>query len=288
MAGGRMNDQNEVIDQTPPRVRLGRRPHKTSRRALQFSHFSKALSLPKATNHWTRRKKLARRSYGNNILGNCTIAKQVVAAQFMERLEQPRRRFEVTTEEINRVYLRMTDDLYGGGDTGAYEDDALNRWRNPELTFRDTKQNPYAISAYLKINAADHDELKLALALAGAKGIACCMNLPRAFEDQDPPAKWDVPDDTPMVGPLTPGGWGGHSMWFIDYTEEGMIPWHTWDDLETNVVTWDAVAAYLDEAHLVIDAMNPWRKKLQAQSTGRLDLGGVRDAVNAISSVLIP
>src|SRR5688500_6730710 len=112
--------------------RLGRLPMKSTRRALMFNDFVKFLKVPRSQTYWRSRKPIPLRSYGNLRHGCCTVAKQAVAATRMERLEQ-QRTIHVTDEEVLRVYYAMTTALYGGGDTGAYEDDALNRWRNPDL-----------------------------------------------------------------------------------------------------------------------------------------------------------
>lgn len=265
--------------------RLGRLPAKSTRRALMFSDFVKFLKIPTSQTYWRSRKAIPLRSYGNLEQGCCTIAKQAVAATRMERLET-RRTISIADAEVLRVYYAMTEALYGGGDTGAYEDDALNRWRNPDLTFRDAADNPYTIDAYLRLNAKDHDELRAALALAGAKGIAICLNLPKAYERIDPPATWDVPANDSLIGKWLPGSWGGHSLWCNGFTPDGAIPDHTWD-LPNNLVSWEAMAAYCDEAHVVIDSIDAWRAIAKSQSAVKINLGDVRDAVNAVSAIRI-
>ncbi|HXG72287.1 MAG TPA: hypothetical protein VNJ04_16880, partial [Gemmatimonadaceae bacterium] len=101
-----------------------------------------------------------------------------------------------------------------------------------------------------------------------------------------PPQTWDVPEGTPMVGEWRPGSWGGHSMWAIgDYDEEGFWAPHTWN-MKDQKITWRAAAAYLDEAHVIIDSLNAWRKNKAANKF--INLGDVRDAVNAVSSIQVP
>lgn len=276
-----MNEE-DTVSETVQR-RLGRLPMKTTRKALLFADFFNFVTLPAKQDYWTKRTQLPLRTFGNIELGNCTRAKQAVAAQRMERLEQ-RRLIEITDEEIKRVYREMSDRRYGGGDNGAYEDDALSDWRNPELTFRDTAGHPYTIDAYLRVNAANHNELRAALVLSGAKGIAVCLNLPTAFSRIDPPATWDVPKDQPLIGEWMPGSWGGHSVWAHGYTKHGLWLDTTWN-LAPNILTWEAAAAYLDEAHLCMDSVNAWRKKSTPKI--RKALGDVVDAVNAVSSIPI-
>ncbi len=267
----------------PDTAKLGRLPMKTTRKALLFSDFFKFIKIPKQQVYWSTVTPLPLRTYGNTEYGDCTRAKQAVAASRMERLEQ-RKLIEISDAEVIRVYEAMTARLYGGGDTGAFEDDALNEWRNPDYTFKDTTGHPYTIDAYLRINAANHDEVRSALALAGAKGIAICLNLPVAFSRVDPPAKWDVPAGTRLTGDWLPGSWGGHSLWANGYTPEGIILDHTWN-LPNNVLTWEAAAAYMDEAHLVLDSADAWRKR----ATGKVkaQIAAVIAAVNEVSSIKV-
>ncbi len=279
---------NERVASHTTLPRLGRLPAKASTRALFLNRFS-ALDAtpPAATNFWPRRKAFPLRSFGNLQWGDCTRAKQAIAAMRMERIEQ-HRTIKIADEEIIKVYQEMSDRLYGGGDNGAYETDALDCWRRPEYTFKDmgTANSPpryLTIDAYLRLNPFDHDEMKRGLALAGAHGLAVCLNLPLGFAYIEPPNDWDYPAGTPLTGQWMPGSWGGHSMWARDYDEVGIWLVHTWD-IPDQRITWRAAAAYLDEAHLVIDSFNWWRNAKPKM----LDFPGVKEAVNRVSSVKIP
>jgi hypothetical protein len=278
------NEQCEISEQK--QVRLGRLPMKSTMKALQFADFFQFVQLPKAQTYWRKKPALPLRTFGNTQYGCCTRAKQAVAALRMERLEQRGKTIDITDAEVIRVYQDMSNRLYGGGDNGAYEDDALKEWRNPDTTFRDVDGHPYSIDAYLRLNAKNVNELKAGLALAGAKGIAICMDLPRAFASIDPPTPWGLPAaGVPLVGDLVPGSWGGHSMWCNGFTKDGLIVDDTWA-MPNRLITWDAVAAYLDEAHLVIDSIDAWRKKAISRK-GRQALGDIVDAVNAVSAIRI-
>ena len=279
-----MNEDDAISEAAAKR--LGRLPMKTTRKALQFSDFFRFVDIPKTQTYWKKKPAIPLRSYGNLEMGCCTRAKQAVASTRMERIESRGRvTLNIPDSEVIRVYREMSDRLYGGGDNGAYEDDALNEWRNPEKTFRDEHGHPHTIDAYLRINAANHDEVRAALALAGAKGIAACVNLPMAFARVDPPATWNVPKDQPLIGQWMPGSWGGHSIWLHGMTTEGPNADTTWE-LPPNVITWEACAAYMDEAHLVIDSVDLWRRKATTRKE-RTGLGDVIDAVNAASSIPI-
>jgi hypothetical protein len=266
---------------------LGRLPSKADPRALFLNRFS-ALDVtpPAKTNFWPRRKAFPLRSFGNLTYGDCTRAKQAIAAMRMERIEQYRT-IKIDDTEIIRVYREMSDRLYGGGDNGAYETDALDCWRRKEYTFRDmgTANSPprdLTIDAYLRINPYDHDELRRAMATAGAHGLAVCVNLPWAFSSIDPPSDWDIPTGS-LIGEWLPGSWGGHSLWARDYDEVGIWLVHTWE-IPDQRITWRAAAAYLDEAHLVVDSWNWWKN---TKDPRLMDLDALRAAVNRVSSVKI-
>lgn len=273
-----------VINEDPIQpYRLGRLQRTSDRRALMLANFLDETSEPPVrTNFWTKRVPFPLRTFGNTEHGCCTRAKQAIASMRMERIEQ-RRTIDFNTDEILRVYYDMTSRLYGGGDTGAYEIDALSEWRKPDLTFRDQKGRPVLIDAYLQLNPANHREMKHAIWTAGAKGIAVCLNLPAAWRYVKPPADWDCPaDNDPALRSWEwrPGSWGGHSMWDYEYDEVGLWLDHTWD-LAPQRITWRAAARYLDEAHLVIDSVNEWKRLKLLSSTM---LNHIVEAVNGVSS----
>lgn len=260
---------------------LGRLPATSSRKALQFSDFFRFLKLPATSNSWAKRQPIPIRSFGNDRYGDCTIAKQAVASTRFERLEQ-RKTITISDAEVIRVYLEMTSRLYGGGDTGAFETDALDNWRNPDLTFKDTDGHPYTIDAYLALNAKNQDEVKAAIALSAAKGIAVCFNLPSAIQGHD--ERWEAPPKGQSpIGPWLPGSWGGHSVNCYGYTADGLLLDMTWD-IPPLIATWDFAAIYMDEAHLIIDSVDSWRHMTGRAGIGTLKLKQVVDAVNDVSS----
>jgi hypothetical protein len=279
----RFQTNERTSDDAPGR--LGRLPVRSDTRALLFDDFITApATLPKATNFWRRRSGFPLRTFGNDKYGDCTRAKQAVAHMRIERLET-RRTPEITDDEVVRVYVDMSNRLYGGGDNGAFETDALSEWRNPDLTFRDTKGRPLTIDAFLRLNPFNHDQLRAALVVAGPKGFPFCINLPYAFQSILPPADWDIPSDPGFqpIGAWMPGSWGGHSMWAFDYDEVGLWYDHTWA-LKPQRITWRAAAIYIDEAHSVIDSIDTWRKQRSLPSK---TLKAIAGAVNDVSVIKV-
>jgi hypothetical protein len=248
-----------------------------------FVDFVKFIELPKATKYWTRKAPFPLRTFGNTSAGCCTRAAQAQAVLRMERIEQ-RRLINITDDEVLRVYVDMSNRLYGGGDNGAYMEDALNEWRRPETTFRDTDGKPYTIDAYLRINPFNHEEVKAGLALSGAKGIYVALNLPAAWQSVEPPAAWDIPEGQPAIGPWLPGSWGGHALWARDFDAQGIWLVQTWNLADT-LLTWRAAATYMDEAFVVIDSINSWKRK--PRGAVRLNLKAVVAAVNDVSDMKI-
>ena len=270
--------------------RLGKAPAKSHPKLLMASRFLDDQKEPPAkTNYWPKKTAFKPRHFGNIELGSCTRSKQAWAILRMERREQ-RRTVIITDEEVKRVYKDMTTRYYGadwvndpvGSDTGAYELDALNDWRRKEFSIHDgkVKDRVYTIDAYVRVNQFDIRAVKNAIATAGAKGIAVCFNLPLMWA-YTPGNHWDIPEGVQPIGLYMPGSWGGHSMWAIDYNEEGVFLDSTWMEA-VGFISWRAFLIYCDEAYLVVDSINEWKKK----KTG-LDLGALKKAVNLVSSLQI-
>jgi hypothetical protein len=275
-----ISDNNEQISSD---VRLGKLPAKSSLKALLFEDFLRAdVLIPPSYNFWAKRKAFPIVSFGNTAHGCCTIASQAVAAMRMERLEQ-RRTVNITTDSVLKAYYDMTARLYGGGDTGAYETDALSNWRKPDLTFSDVKGRPFTIDAFTRINHFDHNAIRRAFYITAGKGLKVCFNLPLAWASRtsNKGGIWDLPEGQPLTGEWMPGTWGGHSMWSIsNYNAIGFETPHTWD-FPNQFITWRGAAAYMDEVHVVFDSLNAWKKTPAAKV---IDFDKLREAVNSVSS----
>lgn len=241
--------------------RIGKAPSKSHPLMLSAANYlGKAIVIPEVFNYWSKRKKLPSDiDYGNDNNGDCTFASQAVMALKME-LQERRRLISIDTDEILRVYYNLTKRLYGGGDTGAYELDALSNWRNADLTFRDTKRNPLTIDAYTKVNHSIISEVKKAIFLSAAKGVKVCFNMPIAWANT---LTWDIPEKQLPIGKYLPGSWGGHSMASAEgYDKDWCYLNHTWTGCGVGKISWKAFAIYCDESYMVIDSVNSWKKKL--------------------------
>lgn len=270
------NSENVII----PGRRTGKAPargHVKMLNAVNYLDVTK--EIPDEFEPWKKRTKFPIRSFGNIENGDCTRASQAILQMRSERLEQ-RRTIDIADAEVLRVYYEMTGRLYGGGDTGAYEMDALNEWRRPETTFKDSKGRPFTIDAFTRINQTNIDEVKRSLYVSQTFGIKFCMNLPYAFADM-PISMWDIPEGQPLTGIWRPGTWGGHSMTTVGYTKMGIV-WPTTWDTPDGFITWRAFAAYCDESYLVIDSINAWKKKRAIANI--IDLTAIKNDVNAVSS----
>lgn len=240
--------------------RIGKAPSKSHPLMLSASNYMGAnIVVPEKFAYWKKRKPLPiDTDYGNNEHGDCTIASQVIIARKME-LQERRRLINIDKEEILRVYYNLTARLYGGGDLGAYELDALGNWRNADLTFRDTKGNPLTIDAYTRVNQSIQYEVKKAIFMSAAKGVKVCFNLPMAWSDT---LVWDIPEGQLPVGNYLAGSWGGHSMASAEgYDKDWLYLNHTWR-CPIGKISWRAFAIFCDESYMVVDSINAWKKKL--------------------------
>jgi hypothetical protein len=267
--------------------RLGRIAALARPTSLMFRAFAPALSKPPParTAFWRRRAPFPNRTFGNDDYGDCTFASQANMFRRFERLERGRT-IDIHDQEVVDKYLACTSRLYGGGDTGAYEEDALSCSRSEDTCLRDAQGHPLLIDAYVKVDPHDVNAMKWAVAGAAGHGIKVCLALPNAFQQLDPPAAWDIPANQLPKGQWEPNSWGGHSMFAVDYDERGITLERTWMGGDLQLITWRAWLIFGDEAHVVIDSVDAWRKKSIVKSGG-LDLAGIVKAVNKVSRTKI-
>lgn len=259
--------------------KLGRLPVKDDPRSVLFAQFVRpAAKAPTTLNFW-KDKKFPLASFGNTSVGDCTIASQALMALRMEDLET-KKIPTITDKSVLDAYYALTKRLYGGGDTGAYEEDALSNWRDPKHTFKDSKGHALTIDAYTKLNPKNKEELKLAMFLSKGRGIKVCFNLPVAFQKL---TTWDIPKNQPLLGDWTPGSWGGHSMYLNGDYDDKYVTWPTtWNEPDFKI-SWAAIAAYCDEAHSIVDSIDTWKKT----AGDYLNLKGLIANVNEVSSIKV-
>jgi hypothetical protein len=272
-----MEDNKVTFEQIVEGKRLGKAPSRSHPKMLNLNNYTTEIAdPPKTYDAWKKNKPLPIRDVGNNEYGNCTIASQVLLTEYMERQEQ-KRTIHIPKENLGCRH-------YGCGDYGAYEIDALNNWRRPDLTFRDDKGRPYTIDAYVRINQSDLKAVKNAIVLSKAPGIKVCFNLPWAWAMRGDMV-WDIPEGQSPTGIYMPGTWGGHSMMALDkYDENWLYLPHSWN-VPMGKISWRAFSIYCDEAYMVIDSVNSWKKKLEAEEVNvKLNLDAIVSDVNSVSS----
>lgn len=304
---------DETVTMPPPEKQLGGKPARSDPRTLNFARFVQLDKVPTTHDPWKRRTPFLPRKFGNDVLGDCTRASQALFATRLERVET-RRTPQILDAEVERVYFDMTWREYGDGksgaamppewstpggpgDVGAYELDALNAWRRPEQTFRDADGHPVTVEAFAKVNHADLEEVRAAMAVSGKYGVKICFALPRIWRGVDPPAVWDVPRDAngkalPLIGDAEGGSWGYHSMYMCAYhgkkaTDKPRLvcSWYEgFGAIGEQDITWEAVAAYATESYWVIDSVDEWRKRTPTKLAEAVDLSGIVKAVNRTSS----
>lgn len=275
--------EEESFIVTDKKKRLGKSPAKSHPLMLSFSDYTTDKIPPPSTNFWHKKTSFEPRTYGNTEYGDCTRASQAVFITHMERLES-RRTIKITDDEVIKRYMDMTSRLYGGGDTGGFELDALNEWRNPDLTIRDVKGHPYTIDAYTRINQANIEEVKRAIYFSGSHGIKACFSLPLAFQENTD--VWDIPEGQQPIGEYLAGSWGGHSTCSArDFDKDWLYFNHTWG-VPDGKISWRAFSIYCDEAYSVIDSVDSWRKKIAAAKIS-FDLPKLISDVNNVSPIKI-
>lgn len=264
------------MDDIAPVKLLGKGPKKEDHRNLMAARYL-ASEFP-ARYAWQKgRRPVPARSFGNTSYGDCTLASQANCVIRFERTEQ-RRTVLIPDQTVIRNYLDMT----GGQDAGYFELDAIKRWRT--TGFDMPRDRFYRIDGFAEVNPKNIDEVKAALFQHGL--IKVCFALPIAWAGIDPPTYaadgiggiWDVG----VGSTFEPYSWGGHSLMADMYDERGLWVSHTWYDgpvAARQLVTWEAVQQYCDEAYSIVDSFNFWH-----QRNALFDIGALQRDVEAVTS----
>lgn len=247
--------------------RLGKLPAKQDGRNLRAARYL-ASSFPASYDWQKHRRAMPSRTFGNDSYGDCTIASQANCVSRFERMEQ-RRTVLIPDQTAIQNYLEMT----GGQDDGWYELDAIKRWRTDGIKVSATRS--YHIDGFTEVNPLDTDEMKAAI--AQFKMLKVCFNLPLAWSKIDPPGYgYGRPEGVWATGEgpdFEAGTWGGHSMMTDRYDADGLWVVHTWyvePKPVRQLVTWDAIKMYCDEAYSVVDSFDAWRQKKPAFDVNQL------------------
>lgn len=159
--------------------------------------------------------------YANDRLGDCTIAAAGHMVQsWTAAASSPR---EPAEQDILDAY-----DATGSGDTGRFEVDVLNYWRNTGI-------GGDRIAAYAYLDPQNLDHVHAAIWLFG--GVYAGVALPNTAKGQ---TVWDVDGDPSVQGSdAFPGSWGGHAVPFLGYGAGHLA-----------TVTWGATLNLTDAFHL--------------------------------------
>lgn len=157
--------------------------------------------------------------YGNNRLGDCTIATSGHMVQAWTAAAGDL----VTPDEAAVIEAYWAT---GPEDTGRFEVDVLNYWRKTGIA-------GHQIGAYAYVNPQNLDHVRAAIHLFG--GVYTGIGLPRTAQGQ---AIWDVVGDG-QTGDSQPSSWGGHAVPYEAY----------WDD-KFACITWGGILSLTDAFHL--------------------------------------
>jgi hypothetical protein len=165
--------------------------------------------------------------YGNDSIGNCTIAgKAHLIGCFTGNANPPPAIF--ATAQIESDYFRLT----GGPDSGLDEITVLEDWRDNKAPLLGAQHN---ISGFASVDATNtaHVEFAIFAFFNGYLGLS----LPDAYIDPPPSRNgfiWDEAGD--------PNPDNGHCIVAVDADAKGIyvLTWGLW-----GIMTWRALAKYL-------------------------------------------
>ena len=222
--------------------RFGKHPPQQDYRTLRFTTYVKAgiAPPPASVNTLTRvyadikvndPTKLFPMD-GNDTLGDCTIAGVAHAITTYRALIK--KETIPPKNAVQKLYFHLT----GGADTGLYELDVLNYWRQSGALGE-------KILAYVKIDPKNHVHVEQAIEIFGGVylGFQVQQNCVQEFDNKQP---W-----TP--GPLTNDG---HAVFAVGYDPNGVTVL-TWGNTQQG--TWAWWDECVDEAYAILpqDATKP-------------------------------
>lgn len=220
-------------------MRLGKLEPKEDPRTLRMAAYLEPAALPPIPEGFTVASLRSWPMYGNDALGDCTLAAAGHMIQAWSHAAGHARTPALST--VERAYWETGSPPSASGaaggptDTGRVELDVLNYWRARGV-------GKDKIAAYVAIDPKDQAHMQAAIYLFG--GVYAGLSLPISAQQQK---VWDVVP--PLVGPNRPGSWGGHAVPFIAYDKDGLTA-VTWG--AEMKATWRFNSAYTDEAYAII------------------------------------
>lgn len=224
-------------------VKLGRLPKKTDPRTLQLSHYIDKAILPPVPKTMPAFKVPSWPMYGNDRLGDCTIA--ALGHMVQGWTFETGREKTLTEAAIETAYWETgsppsAHGVAGGPtDDGRNELDVLNYWRHAGVS----GDKPIAYAEVGITQAA----IETGTYLFG--GLYTGVALPLTAQTQH---EWSVVGDG-KTGNSAPGSWGGHAVPFVGYDTIGVYL-VTWGGVLK--ATWGFVETYFEEAYAVLS--NDW------------------------------
>lgn len=221
---------------------LGAKEKKFDARNLMMTTFVDLSKSPPVNFNLEKRYKRPFSPYHTQRMGSCTISSQAEALRHWERAEQFGRDIFIPEDIIDARYVDLSNRLYGGGDNGAYELDALKDFKETGFKFN---KRQYKIDAFTEVPIADAELLKYAI--SNFRGIKICVAVTNTMYNSSPEAVVD--DDTSQVI-------GYHSMYGMGYeTAAGMWIVHTWNR-PPQLFTWAYIKNRATEAYTCVDSKN--------------------------------
>ncbi len=218
-----------------PNYRFGKRPPKVDYRTLRLKNYlSNELAEPlRSVNSLSRVYAALEISDptvlfpmdGNDTYGDCTIAALAHAVTTYRGLLGT---IDImTTQAVIKLYMHLT----GGIDSGLYELDVLNYWRQHRVAGD-------RIMAYASIDPKNHTHVQQAIQIFGGVyiGFQVQQNCAQQFDNHQP---W-----TP--GPLTTDG---HAVFAVAY-DQAELTVLTWGN--TQQATWSWWDECVDEAYAIL------------------------------------
>jgi hypothetical protein len=224
--------------------KLGKLPAKNDPRDFGLNKYllpSALPAVPKGDIDWTKPVKRWPK-FLNDQIGDCTCAG--AAHVIMTAHANVNRYFTPLDAQVLKAYQDISgyDPRDPNTDRGAYLTDVLNYWRKTGIAGN-------KIGAYVKVNIRNKSVMRAALYLFGS--LYCGFMLPVTAGSQfDKGQSWHVVSPS-LTGDSAPGSWGGHCVSLFKNTSYGYVG-ATWGKLHP--ITYDFIAAYMDEAYVVIQA----------------------------------